>query len=83
MTLLNTFKRKPQEARDVLPNSLKTEIQVTANVREWRHILNLRTSSAAHPQIRQIMVPLAHELASRWPVLFGEWADTEHTPSAK
>lgn len=45
----------PQEARDVLPNALKTEIIVTANAREWRHILRLRTSTAAHPAIREVM----------------------------
>jgi thymidylate synthase (FAD) len=45
----------PQDARDVLPNALKTEIVVTANLREWRHILRLRTSPAAHPSIRFLM----------------------------
>ena len=60
----------PQEARSVLPNSLKTEIVATANVREWRHILRLRTSKAAHPQIREVMVPLLAELKRRLPVLF-------------
>lgn len=49
---------KPEQARSVLPNSLKTEVVVTANLREWRHILRLRTSKAAHPQMRQVMVPL-------------------------
>lgn len=67
-----------QEARSVLPNSLKTEIQVTANVREWRHILKLRASRDAHPQIRQIMVPLGVALAQNWPCLFGEYESGEH-----
>lgn len=80
--LTQQFKRSAQEARSVLPNSLKTEIQVTANVREWRHILTLRTGRDAHPQIRQIMVPLAHVLAQKWPVLFGEFAEVEHTHPA-
>lgn len=71
-TLTNHFKRSSQEARSVLPNSLKTEIQVTANIREWRHILKLRTHRDAHPQIREIMVPLAEELAGRWPILFAD-----------
>lgn len=44
----------PQEARSVLPNSLKTEIIMTMNLREWRHFLNLRTSKAAHPQMQEI-----------------------------
>lgn len=72
-----------QEARSVLPNSLKTEIQVTANVREWIHILRLRTSRDAHPQIRQIMVPLGRRLAEMWPVLFGEFADCQHPNPAQ
>jgi len=60
----------PQEARSVLPNSLKTEIVVTANIREWRHILTLRTTKSAHPQMRQIMFPLLLELQQQLPILF-------------
>jgi thymidylate synthase (FAD) len=60
----------PQQARSVLPNSLKTEIVVTANLREWRHILNLRTAKAAHPQMREIMIPLLEEVGEAIPVLF-------------
>jgi len=63
---------KPQEARGVLPNALKTEIVVTANLREWRHILTLRTSAKAHPQIRQIMEPLLNELKQKIPVIFDD-----------
>lgn len=48
----------PQEARSVLPNSLKTEIVVTYNLREWRHFFNLRCSPEAHPQMRQVAIPL-------------------------
>lgn len=55
---------KPQDARSVLPNSLKTEIVVTANIREWRTILKQRTSNAAHPMMRQLMIPLLKELKS-------------------
>jgi thymidylate synthase (FAD) len=62
----------PQEARSVLPNSLKTEIVVTANLREWRHILRLRCSKAAHPQMREIMVPLLEELQDLIPVIFDD-----------
>jgi len=61
---------KPQEARSVLPNSLKTEIVVTANVREWRHIFRMRTSKAAHPQMRQLMIPLLDELKQKVPIIF-------------
>ncbi len=62
--------KTPQQARYFLVNGLKTEIVATANVREWRHILRLRTSKAAHPQIREVMVPLLAELKRRLPVLF-------------
>jgi len=52
---------RPEQAREVLPNALKTEIVVTANFREWRHIFKLRTGKKAHPQIRELMKPcLAH-----------------------
>jgi len=44
----------PQEARSILPNSLKTEIFITMNLREWRHFFKLRTSLKAHPQMQQI-----------------------------
>lgn len=62
----------PQEARAVLPNSLKTEIVMTANLREWRHFLKLRTSKAAHPQIREIAIPLLMELKSIIPIVFDD-----------
>lgn len=62
----------PQEARSVLPNSLKTEIVVTTNIREWRHIFKLRTAQAAHPQIRELMIPLLKELRKLVPVLFDD-----------
>lgn len=48
----------PQEARSVLPNSLKTEVVMTANIREWRHFLKLRCSPAAHPQMREVALIL-------------------------
>lgn len=52
-----------QEARSVLPNSLKTEIVVTANLREWLHVFMLRTEKVAHPQMQQVMIPLVNHLA--------------------
>ncbi|MEW5911894.1 MAG: FAD-dependent thymidylate synthase [Thermodesulfobacteriota bacterium] len=65
---------KPQEARAVLPNSLKTEVVMTANLREWRHVIDLRSSKAAHPQIRQLMLPLLDEFSRRVPVFFDDLA---------
>lgn len=61
-----------QEARSVLPNSLKTELVWSANPRQWRAIFKLRTSAAAHPQIAEVMVPLLREFKEKWPVLFGD-----------
>ncbi|MBQ9519782.1 MAG: FAD-dependent thymidylate synthase [Firmicutes bacterium] len=61
---------KPEEARSILPNSLKTEIVVTMNMREWRHYFKLRTSPAAHPQIREVSIALLNEFKEKLPVLF-------------
>lgn len=62
----------PQEARSVLPNSLKTEVVMTTNLREWRHFLKLRTAKTAHPQMRELTVPLLYELQRRIPVVFDD-----------
>ena len=64
----------PQEARTVLPNSLKTEIVMTYNIREWRHFFKLRCSKGAHPQMREIAIPLLKEFQKRIPVLFDDIA---------
>lgn len=63
---------KPEEARSILPNSLKTEIVVTMNMRSWRNFFRLRTSERAHPQIRQISNMLLAELKKKLPALFGD-----------
>lgn len=63
---------KPEEARSILPNSVKTEIMVTMNLREWRHFFKLRTSERAHPQIREIAIPLLNELKGLVPVIFDD-----------
>ena len=62
----------PQEARSVLPNSLKTELIMTMNLREWRHFFKLRTSYAAHPQMREIIVPLFEEMKKKIPIIFDD-----------
>ena len=62
----------PQEARAVLPNSLKAEICMTANIREWRHFFRLRCSKAAHPQMREVATQLLRECHERIPVLFDD-----------
>lgn len=62
----------PQEARSVLPNSLKTEVVMTMNLREWRHFFTLRTSKAAHPQMREVAIPLLAMFKERIPVVFDD-----------
>lgn len=62
----------PQEARAVLPNSLKTELVMTANIREFRHFLKLRTSPAAHPQMREVALMLLKQFKNKIPVLFDD-----------
>ncbi len=64
--------RSAQEARSVLPNSLKTEIAVTYNMREWRHFLGLRCDAAAHPQMRQAAIPILLLFQEKMPVLFAD-----------
>lgn len=75
---------EPEQAREVLPNALKTEIVVTANFREWRHIFQLRalgTTGRPHPQIQALMLPVLKEFAERLPMVFGDL--TEHPKYAK
>lgn len=62
----------PQEARSVLPNSLKTEVVMTANIREWRHFFKLRCSAAAHPQIRQVANMLLRICKDQIPIVFDD-----------
>lgn len=63
---------RPEQARSVLPNSLKTEIVMTANLREWRHVFRLRTSKAAHPQMRELMLSCLKGFRAEIPVLFDD-----------
>lgn len=62
----------PQEARSVLPNSLKTEIVVTMNIREWRHFFALRCSPQAHPQMREVAKMALDKLRALVPVVFDD-----------
>lgn len=74
---------RPEQARCVLPLCLKTEIVVTANLREWRNIFKLRTPVAAHPQMRELMCPLLKELQKKIPVIFDDiytyWPEDDQT----
>lgn len=60
----------PQEARSVLPNSLKTELVATMNLREWRHFFRMRADAAAHPQCREVAQMLLERFAKEYPVFF-------------
>lgn len=63
---------KPEEARAVLPNSTKTEIVVTMNIREWRHFFKLRCDKAAHPAMREIACMMLKDFKEKLPVLFSD-----------
>lgn len=76
MQLIN-MGAKPQEARSILPNSLKTEIVVTMNLREWRHFFKLRTSEAAHPQMREIACMILKEFKNLIPIVFDDLSNIE------
>lgn len=65
---------RPEQARDVLPKSLKTEIVITASLAEWQHIFKLRCAKAAHPQMREVMTPLRAQARKLYPGVFEEAA---------
>lgn len=65
----------PQEARSILPNSIKTEVVMSTNYREWRHFFKLRAARAtgpAHPQMEELTIPLLEELKTLIPVVFDD-----------
>ena len=69
------FGASPQEARSVLPNSLKTEVIMTANMREWRHFFKLRAAGVTgkpHPQMLEVAIPLLNQCKTVFPELFGD-----------
>lgn len=66
---------KPEEARAVLPTSVKTELYMTANLREWRHFCKLRASPAAHPSMRSLATMLLHMLKANYPAFFEDLDD--------
>lgn len=66
------FNLTPQISRSVLPNSLQTELFMTANLREWRHVFKMRCAHDAHPQMREIMIPLLRDMYCICPVIFDD-----------
>ena len=63
---------KPDQLRMILPHSTAAELYMTANIREWRHILSLRAEKYAHPSVQQVMIPLLKYFQVQMPELFGE-----------
>ena len=61
---------KPDELRMILPHSTAAQYTMTANIREWRHILNLRTKKMTHPSVQQVMIPLLKHFQKEMPELF-------------
>ena len=62
----------PQIARSVFPNALSSRIVVTGNLRNWRHFFLMRTTKEAHPQMREIAIPLLEEFQERIPLLYAD-----------
>lgn len=60
---------EPEWARSVLPHSIKTELVLTFNAREWRHFFKLRCALEAHPQMREVTLPLYYEFLDKIPAL--------------
>lgn len=73
----------PDEMRMILPHSTAAEVTMTANIREWRHILDLRTKKMTHPAIRQLLIPLLLKFKADMPELFNSIEYDETFPQDK
>jgi thymidylate synthase (FAD) len=62
----------PQIARSVFPNALASRIIISGNLRNWRHLMIMRTTKEAHPQMRQVTIPLLGEFKEKIPLLFDD-----------
>lgn len=69
---MTELKCSPDQMRMILPHSTAAEVTMTANIREWRHILDLRTKKMTHPAIRQLLIPLLLKFKYTMPELFDE-----------
>lgn len=74
---------KPDEMRMILPHSTAAEVTMTANIREWKHILDLRTKKMTHPAVRQLMIPLLLNFKKNMPEIFGDIEYDEDFPKEK
>ena len=80
---MTELKATPDQMRMILPHSTAAEVTMTANIREWRHILTLRCSQAAHPSIQQILIPLLLKFKSTMPELFDSIPYNKSFPKEK
>lgn len=69
---MSSLGMKPDQLRLILPHSTAAEVCMTANLREWRHILKLRTAKAAHPSVRQIMLIILNKFKEEIPIIFDD-----------
>ena len=74
---------KPDEMRMILPHSVAAEVTMTANIREWKHILDLRAKKMAHPAVQQVMIPLLLNFKKNMPEIFGDIEYNEEFPQDK
>lgn len=76
--LVANNKGTPDQCRTMLPHSVAAEVCMTCNIREWKHVLDLRTKKTVHPEIRQLLIPLLLEFKKTMPEIFeGIEYDTE------
>ena len=73
----------PDQLRMILPHSIAAEVTMTANIREWKHILSLRASNHTHPSIRQLMIPLLLYFKQIMPEIFEDVPYDEEFPKEK
>ena len=73
----------PDQMRMILPHSTAAEVTMTANIREWKHILGLRCAKMTHPAIRQVLIPLLLKFKEEMPEIFEEIPYDEDFPKSK
>ena len=73
----------PDQLRMILPHSTAAQVTMTCNIREWRHIFNMRANSHAHPAIQQLLIPLLLKFKEDMPDIFGDVPYDESFPKEK
>lgn len=82
-TSMSTQGATPDQMRMILPHSTAAEVVMTANIREWKHILNLRCSKYTHPAVRQVLIPLLLKFKEDMPEIFADIPYDEEFPKEK